>query len=805
MNFRTSEDEESSLPGRLLHLIGNVADNNFCDLQVKVNKFLERESGSKYSFILMVSRDQQDISCTVMSDKILEERISFPIQSNSFTTAIKEKRSLTLDDIKQDQISVIENSLGCVAESLLCVSVPKKEDTVSMIVCLLNKKSFCEEDEKLILNSFRPLAHILLRTEAHEEERRLREECQSLLTVAKNLFTHLDDVTLLLREIMAQARHLTKAERCSLFLLEKERNELVAKVFDGNVAEDGTETTSEVRIPADQGIAGYVATSGELLNIHDAYSHPLFYRKMDETTGFKTRNILCFPIKDDKDVIGVAELCNKLNERCFSSFDEEIAKAFAIYCGISIMHSLMWKKVRDAQHRSRLSNELMMYHMQSTSIPYIKLRFSENKSIPLQNIENRVAELCNKLNERCFSSFDEEIAKAFAIYCGISIMHSLMWKKVRDAQHRSRLSNELMMYHMQVPPEEVVKLTEMVIPRPDEDFSKLTFIPRSLNEQDTVLAVISMFEDMGMIHKWRIPRNTLSMFVLMVKKGYRDPPYHNWMHAFAVGHFCYLMHKNADIMGNYLYELESLALFVACLCHDLDHRGTNNNFQVASKSDLAALYCSEGSVMERHHFAQAMAILNTDGCNILENLSRREYTQCLDNMRDVILATDLAHHLRIIEDIEAMQTEGYDFKNQLHHQLLMCLLITCCDLSDQTKDWKSSKKIAELIYSEFFSQGDLEKAMGVHPSEMMDREKACIPELQIGFIENIVLPAYKILVSLFPKVEATLNAVQTNRLFWERMRDVYKRRYSCSTSSLDMFEDESLEQEVLAALNYESD
>lgn len=51
--------------------------------------------------------------------------------------------------------------------------------------------------------------------------------------------------------------------------------------------------------------------------------------------------------------------------------------------------------------------------------------------------------------------------------------------------------------------------------------------------------------------------------------------------------------------------------------------------------------------------------------------------------------------------------------------------------------------LQELIYSEFFSQGDLEKAMGVRPSEMMDREKACIPELQIGFIENIVQPAYK--------------------------------------------------------------
>ena len=50
--------------------------------------------------------------------------------------------------------------------------------------------------------------------------------------------------------------------------------------------------------------------------------------------------------------------------------------------------------------------------------------------------------------------------------------------------------------------------------------------------------------------------------------------------------------------------------------------------------------------MERHHFAQSMCILNTEGCNILENLTKEEYTQCLDMIRDMILATDLAHHLR---------------------------------------------------------------------------------------------------------------------------------------------------------------
>lgn len=55
----------------------------------------------------------------------------------------------------------------------------------------------------------------------------------------------------------------------------------------------------EIRIPADQGIAGHVATTGQILNIKDAYSHPLFYRGVDDSTGFRTRNILCFPIKNE--------------------------------------------------------------------------------------------------------------------------------------------------------------------------------------------------------------------------------------------------------------------------------------------------------------------------------------------------------------------------------------------------------------------------------------------------------------------------------------------------------------------------
>lgn len=142
-----------------------------------------------------------------------------------------------------------------------------------------------------------------------------------------------------------------------------------------------------MRIARGQGIAGHVASSGKLLNIRNAYDHPLFYRGIDEVTGFKTRNILCFPIRDENGIIGelnssfscglilinrnslifsligVAQLCNKMNGLYFDVCDEEVATAFSIYCGISIMHSIVYKKIQDAQARNKLSNELMMYHM----------------------------------------------------------------------------------------------------------------------------------------------------------------------------------------------------------------------------------------------------------------------------------------------------------------------------------------------------------------------------------------------------------------------------------------------------------
>ena len=57
---------------------------------------------------------------------------------------------------------------------------------------------------------------------------------------------------------------------------------------------------------------------------------------------------------------------------------------------------------------------------------------------------------------------------------------------------------------------------------------------------------------------------------------------------------------------------------------------------------------------QRHHFAQTVCILNSEGCNIFENLSHKENEQMLDLIRYIILSTDITHHLHLMKSIEEM-------------------------------------------------------------------------------------------------------------------------------------------------------
>ena len=68
---------------------------------------------------------------------------------------------------------------------------------------------------------------------------------------------------------------------------------------------------SEIRFPADRGIAGHCARLGETVNVVDAYADPRFNADVDRKTGYRSRGLLAVPVKTRRRVLGVLQVVNK--------------------------------------------------------------------------------------------------------------------------------------------------------------------------------------------------------------------------------------------------------------------------------------------------------------------------------------------------------------------------------------------------------------------------------------------------------------------------------------------------------------
>ena len=164
----------------------------------------------------------------------------------------------------------------------------------------------------------------------------LREEVQ-ILEVAHELSGELN-LDKLIERIMTAATDLLSAERSTLFVYDPKTHELWSRFAEGL-------EVSEIRIPADEGIAGAVFTSRQPLNIADPYSHPLFNADVDRETGFTTRSILCLPVlSHNGECIGVTEVLNKRGGE-FTAKDEARLRAFSAQVGVSLENAGLFDDV----------------------------------------------------------------------------------------------------------------------------------------------------------------------------------------------------------------------------------------------------------------------------------------------------------------------------------------------------------------------------------------------------------------------------------------------------------------------------
>ncbi len=174
------------------------------------------------------------------------------------------------------------------------------------------------------------------------ERRGAMKELSSIIEATKKLNSTLD-LGELISIILQIATRQTGAERGTVFLVDRERNEIWSLVGLGLEQQ-------VIRLPAERGIAGWVAREGSAVRLEDAYDDARFEPDIDRKLGFKTSQLLCLPIRNEAGaIIGVLQLLNK--PEGFTDEDEAFLDALSAHVALALEKAQL--------HRERVEKEKM--------------------------------------------------------------------------------------------------------------------------------------------------------------------------------------------------------------------------------------------------------------------------------------------------------------------------------------------------------------------------------------------------------------------------------------------------------------
>uniref|UniRef100_A0A9L0RFF0 Phosphodiesterase n=1 Tax=Equus caballus TaxID=9796 RepID=A0A9L0RFF0_HORSE len=269
---------------------------------------------------------------------------------------------------------------------------------------------------------------------------------------------------------------------------------------------------------------------------------------------------------------------------------------------------------------------------------------------------------------------------------------------------------------------------------------------------------------------------------LCVHDNYRNNPFHNFRHCFCVAQMMYSMIWLCSLQEKFS-QMDILILMTAAICHDLDHPGYNNTYQINARTELAVRY-NDISPLENHHCAVAFQILAQPACNIFSNVQPDGFKQIRQGMITLILATDMARHAEIMDSFKE-KMENFDYSNEEHMTLLKMVLIKCCDISNEVRPMEVAEPWAECLLEEYFMQSDREKSEGLPVAPFMDRDKVTKATAQIGFIRFVLIPMFETVTKLFPVVEELmLQPLWESRDRYEELKQIDDAMEEKKTGSL---------------------
>ncbi|XP_062580029.1 cGMP-specific 3',5'-cyclic phosphodiesterase-like isoform X5 [Saccostrea cucullata] len=685
--------------------------------------FLAR--GSKENrYLVSKLFDVTEVSTINESLHTEETEIIVPFGKGIAGFVAQSKETVNIKDAYEDPRfnKDVDQKTGYRTHSILCMPILNYEGEVIGVAQIINKVTgnheFTKQDEDVFRKYLIFCGIGITNAQLFELSVQEYKRNQLLLNLARGVFQEQTSLERLIQKVMLDSQDMLKCERCTVYLTEDstskdpllhEDNNIPAKTkptstkdvlfsmaFDLYAKDGGNiriPSSAEVAKSRNAEIARHVVLKGLPLNISEIEIDKLFGKGVEfEDEGFKTKNMLCMPIfNNEKKIIGVTQLVNKLN-----------------------------------------------------GVP-----FNEN---------------------------DANIIEAFSIFTGLGIHNCQMYENACRLMAKQSVALEVLSYHATAQQEETDKLVVSQFPS-GKDLGLYTFefndIP--LDELETAKCTITMFTEANLLSEFKIPLEVMCRWTLSVKKNYRPVTYHNWRHAFNVTQTMFTILYTGGMIKKF-DSIEVLALLVGCLCHDLDHRGTNNAFQVKVASPLAMLYST--SVMEHHHFDHCIMILNSEGNNIFQSLSPTQYRTVIKMLEHAILSTDLALYFKKRGDFQKLVQEGEtEYKEPYKKDLLKAMMMTACDVAAITKPWEIQEKVAQLVANEFFEQGDKERSeLGETPMAMMDREKKDeLPKMQVGFIDAICLPIYKMFAEMNQNLRPLYDGVLDNKKHWQELAEKHER------------------------------
>lgn len=233
----------------------------------------------------------------------------------------------------------ISEAMGLATQSILCVPLRARGEVLGVIEVINRQdgRPFADEDEALLLALASHAGLEIVQARLYEEAQAQVKELTTLVEVGSLLLSELA-LDELLQLAMSLTTQVMRAEASSLLLLDEATRELVFHVALGEKGEE----VKQFRLPLGEGIAGWVAQTGEPLLVNDVHADPRFRRDIAEAIDFPTQSIVCVPLKTREQIIGVIEVINRRDGAPWGPRDLDLLKALAAQMAIAIENARLY-------------------------------------------------------------------------------------------------------------------------------------------------------------------------------------------------------------------------------------------------------------------------------------------------------------------------------------------------------------------------------------------------------------------------------------------------------------------------------